>query len=288
MRTTGTTGTCVQRARVWVWLPFCRLTMKRVLVIVTGFLWIVQGALPLLDSHVPKLFSLPLSEILSLVLGLVVVLCGHALLSTTHMTQGQLGFGTNMAFLVLSGLWTAGLGIHVSAVVILSQITPENSLYPLVQHHLHRLWSHNMFQLGYYGLLLLIVLSEVRGYKQQSRVGSSEKREGPASACSVTESTTSYGRGFRVWAASIVDWIWLIIMGVDFTVLAINTDTLPITIAFFLVVLSSVWVMWVQGWCTIADVLWHSSRPDLHISGSVARSCVIGLLTVCIASVYYL
>ena len=245
------------------------VSKKHALLISINLLWIVLTSLPRLDGYLPAVLSLPLSEILALLLGFVLVACAHALLSVTLGTGKPIDFRTNLAFLVLSSLLMTGVGIHASVVVILSQITPENSVYTLVQHHLHRFWSHNMFQLGYYGLLLLIVLSEVRGYKQQSGVGPSEMKRPPHSVTQTNEPKLM---------DRIVEWGCSIVMGVFYSKFAVLTVTVPLTVSVYVIVLTAltVWTVRVQ-YPGGLGVIWHTSRSDLHILGTLAKSCLVGI-----------
>lgn len=100
-------------------------------------------------------------------------------------------------------MWTAGLGMHVSAVVVQIQLTPEDPLYPLVHDHLHRLWSHNIFQSGYFGLLLLLSWSN--------------SLQKPRKDC---------------WF--VLQILWSILMGVAYTIVAQATQTVILTTSFYI------------------------------------------------------
>lgn len=247
------------------------VSKKHALLISTNLLWIVLTCLPRLDRHVPAVASLPLSEILALLLAPVVAVCAHSLLSVTLGAQKPIDFGTNVAFLVFSSLLMTGVGIHASAVVILSHITPEDSLHPLVQHHLHQLWSHNMFQVGYYGLLFLIVLSEVRGFNQKSGAGPSEEKEGPAHSVAQTAIEPKV-------LDRVVEWGCSVVMGLFYSKFAVLTVTVPLTVSVYIIVLTALmaWTLWVQYPGGIR-LFWHTSRSDLYILGVLAKSCLIGI-----------
>ena len=248
------------------------VSQKHALLISINLLWIVLTSLPRLDGYLPAVLSLPLSEILALFLGVILVVCAHTLLSVTLGTGKAIDFGTNLAFLVLSGLLMTGLGIHASTVIILRQITSEDSLYPLVQDHLHRFWSHHMFQLGYYGLLLLIMLSEVRAYKQQSEVVSSEKERPPHSAVQ-----TNHCNDHKL-LDRVAEWGCSIVMGVFYSKFAVLTVTVPLTISVYVIVLTVLTVWTVRVQYTGGLLIWHTSRSDLYILGTLAKSCLIGML----------
>ena len=117
--------------------------MSRVLLATINVLWLLLSPLPLLDSRVPSLFSFPLSELLSLVFGALLVICSALLLdllfTVNHTSvpmrqksvqQRQSGDLTFALFLILSSLWTTGLGIHASAVIVQNRLTPDDPLYP--------------------------------------------------------------------------------------------------------------------------------------------------------------
>ena len=124
-------------------------------------LWLVQSSLPLLDRRVPSLFSLPLSQILAMVLGVAVAVCANHLLGALNGDGRPLGANTRSIFSVLSGLWATGVGLHACANAVEKELTEEDhALYPLVHDHLHELWSHQMLQSAYLGLLLLLLWTE--------------------------------------------------------------------------------------------------------------------------------
>ena len=137
------------------------LSRKQALLISIEILWIVLTSLPQIDNQLPTIFSVPLSEIIAVLMGLIMVVCFYALLAVTSGGHSEIGVRTNATFLFLASLVTVGLGIHMSSVVIQNQLSKrDDKLYSLVVDYLHRLWSHNMFQLGYYGILLLLIWSE--------------------------------------------------------------------------------------------------------------------------------
>ena len=242
-------------------------------------LWLVQISLPLLDDRVTLVFSVPLSELLTLPLGAVLVLCAHSLLSClpaggdaavgshrhlqTNLQDPVKGLSSGASdnkpqtrkhgavglpgsklervlFLVLASMWTAGLGMHVSAVVVMNHLTSEDPLYPLVHDHLHRLWSHNIFQGGYFGLLLLVMWS--------SRV-----------------LWENVGEKKVHWF--VLQILWSVLMGVAYTVVADATRTVLLTICFYVASTSLVFLM--------ATSRGSSNMPD--VVTSVVLSSLSGL-----------
>ena len=214
-------------------------------------LWLVQISLPLLDARVPSVFSVPFSELLSLPLGALLVLCADSLLSLTSCSADggcerslhlqdrvkRLSSGDSenkpqttkhgvvpgwrhrlmrVLFLVLASTWTAGVGMHLSAVVVQIQLTSEDPLYPLVHDHLHRLWSHNIFQSGYFGLLLLLSWSTRRLLWRE-----------------VSESPVKVH-----WF--VLQTLWSILMGAVYNIVADATQTVVLTNCFYVASISLV------------------------------------------------
>ena len=180
-------------------------------------LWLVQSSLPLLDRRVPSLFSLPLSQILALVLGVAVAVCANNLLGALNGGGRPLGANTRSIFSVLSGLWATGVGVHACANAVEKELTEEDhALYPLVHDHLHELWSHQMLQSAYLGLLLLLLWTETAS--------------GP-------ENHDQFHRE-RSPLYLLVEIAWLIALGVAFATIGRATETVFVTIAFFLTVLA--------------------------------------------------
>ena len=210
------------------------------LLVLVNALWLVQISLPLLDARVPSLFSVPVSELLSLPLGAMLVLCAHSLYvgsaESGHLqdpvqrtssgagaseprtrkhgvqqSSGRPGGLDGVLFLSLASMWTAGIGMHVSAVVVQMQLTPDDSLYPMVHHHLHRLWSHNIFQSGYFGLLLFLCWTNTRHWKNAVRLE----------------------RGPR-WFVVLLQVLWSVLVGASYTVVAKATETVTVTVSFYI------------------------------------------------------
>ena len=105
--------------------------------------------------------------------------------------------------------------MHLSAVVVQIQLTPEDPLYPLVHDHLHRLWSHNIFQSGYFGLLLLLSWS--------TRLLWREVSESPVKVH---------------WF--VLQTLWSILMGVVYNIVADATQTVVLTNCFYVASISLV------------------------------------------------
>lgn len=144
----------------------------------------------------------------------------------------------NATFLFLASMWTAGLGMHVSAVVVQIHLTPEDPLYTLVHDHLHRLWSHNIFQSGYFGLLLLL-----------SWRNSLQK---PRKDC---------------WC--VLQILWSILMGVAYTIVAQATQTVILTTSFYIASITLVFFV-------IASTTKLGNLSDVFTS--VAVSSISGFL----------
>ena len=267
-----------------------KMATKGFLLTTIGILWILQASLPLLDSQAPSILFFPLSEIISLCVGALVVVCAHSLLclasagrfddpsASETQRHGQLGFYTNAAFLTLSTFWTTGLGIHATSVIIQNQLTQEDALYPLVHDYLHRMWSHNTFLFGYFGLLLLLVWSEgdhCQSYTQTETAtesASSHSTNSPTTADRDISNTKP--PAIRVYASLFNNLPVLAlscVMGMAYTVTAQHTGTLPITAAFYIAALSLSWVLLPYRH---NEDIWKNSS----ISASIITSSLVGLL----------
>ena len=247
-------------------------------------LWLVQISLPLLDTRVPSVFFVPVSELLCLPMGALLVLCAHSLLKFgnrglsgsdcaapaggssckepvfhRHHLQECTSSGAsenkrtsprhgdswrglrrlqNATFLFLASMWTTGVGMHVSAVVVQIQLRPEDPLYPLVHDHLHRLWSHNVFQSGYFGLLLLLSWSNSLQKPRKDR-----------------------------WF--VLQILWSILMGVAYTIVAQATQTVILTTSFYIASITLVFFV-------IASTTKLGNLSDVFTS--VAVSSISGFL----------
>ena len=132
--------------------------------------WIWQIVQPILDEHLPLInigphtnLTLPLSEVISQYLGAGTLLSGYTLYSTVN--YGQRSFGMNAAFMLPAFMVASGHGVHVACVTIQIQMTKNEPLYALV-YFLHEHWSHNIFLMGFYGLVLLLIWAERYGSKR--------------------------------------------------------------------------------------------------------------------------
>ena len=275
---------------------------KQALLVSVNVLWITATSLPNLDSYLPKLLSVPLSEVLALFLGLVIIACIYALLSVTLGGHKNIGFYTNLVFLFLAGLLTTGLGIHATSVIIRDQLSQEDVVYSLVMDYLHRAWSHNMFQVGYYGLFLLLLLSEVEASKSDlhRKPISKEKIEQNNSFRSSNvhfdsvESVALVSSDPPAILYSVATWVWSGLMGIFYAVFAVLTQTIPVTLLFQMVVLTG-WALWASQGKTqgVFSVFWSTANDsmDLYticrtttessIIGSILLTIVYSVLTKC-------
>lgn len=136
------------------------------LLTVFTFFWSWQIAEPLLDRYLPTIYigektnlNLPLSEVLSQYLGAGTLLSGYVLYSV--VSYGELDLAMNIAFLLAAFMLASGHGVHVASVTIQNQISAQDSIHELV-YFLHEYWSHNMFLIGFYSIVLLLMWTERR------------------------------------------------------------------------------------------------------------------------------
>ena len=228
------------------------MSANKCLLAVINALWLLQASLPLLDNLMPTVFLFPLSELLSLAAGTVLVVCAYSLLIRVsaagagagarynHSQRGpkesaqQPCFCTIVTFLVFSSLWTLGLGIHAAAVTIINQLTHTDTLYPLVSDYLHRFWSHHVFQFGFFSLLLLLVWTEVNTHNPvPSKISThAHRRTWSGSLKHPNElAPTSHN------LCNLLEYLWSVVLGFSYAAVAKATQTVALTSAFYLAVI---------------------------------------------------
>lgn len=169
-------------------------------------------SLPVLDRRVPSFFSFPLSELLTFVVGIMLVICTYRLLHRLfHDFRVELTPFIHTVFLILSSIWATGVGIHACANTVQNELTNDHALYPMIHDNLHRFWSHNMLQCGYYGLLLLFIW-----------VDNSSKVQ-------VYSASTSQ--------LIMLETAWSVILGAAYTTIAVATHTVLVTLIFYVLAL---------------------------------------------------
>lgn len=265
----------------------------RALLAVVNALWILQASLPLLDRRLPTLFSFPLSQLLSLIVGALLVLRFRSLLVDVQLSargprsvdpcprrgvvgdkykapgpelsQGQLDPFTNSVFLALSCVWSMGLGIHAASVIIENELTPDHALHSLVHHHLHRFWSHNMFGCGFFGLLLLLMWTEVNNssHTRPSQVVH-EFNDEPSFTHNPHENSPSEMENASPPTTNKLWFVWAVILGLIYSIVAKATHTVALTTTFYIATV----------------LLWSIMRRNLlwtSIIYSVSLSSVTGI-----------
>ena len=258
-------------------------SQKQGLLISIETLWIILTTLPQFDSHLPQILSVPLTEIIAIFMGLVMIVCFYALLAVTFGGHSKIGLQTNLMFLLLTSLLAVGLGIHVSSVVIQNRISKSDAVYSLVVDYLHRLWSHNMFQVGYFGILLLLIWSEAnRASSHPSITSKGNQKKGSVSTSDLHRERTVPSRTTAPpeSANDVITWAWSVVTGVFYSIFANNTRTIPVTMIFQAVVLGGV-SLWrhtrLEPHKSRFGFLWNWS-PDLYIARITTRASLIGIL----------
>ena len=84
------------------------------------------------------------------------------------VNNGSLTFFMNVAFILAGFMLASGHGVHMACVTIQKQMSARNHLYELV-YFLHEHWSHNMFLIGFYSLVFLLIWAERNGLKRPQR-----------------------------------------------------------------------------------------------------------------------
>ena len=252
---------------------------KQALLISIETLWITLTTLPQFDSYFPLILSVPMTEITAAFMGLVMIVCFYALLAVTYGGHSKIGFQTTLIFLFLTSLLAVGLGIHVSSVTVQNQLRETDAVYSLVAVYLHRLWSHNMFQVAYFGILLLLIWSEAKRTGHPC-VDTSKKngsthlhRERP------TSTVPPHATVALESANDAITWTWAVVMGGFYSIFANNTFTVLLTMLFQAIVLGGVlaWQVRLEPHKRRFGFLWNSST-DLYITRITARVSTIGIL----------
>ena len=158
-----------------------RMSRIALLLAITMLFWVWQSsqtvfdkALPFLDISNGGFYSfreavkenqqlnsssiiISVSEIVALYLGVATMASLYGLYSVC--SDGQATFWQNLTFTGLVSITSAGYGMHVVCVIAQLQLSLNNQLYSLLDF-VHERWSHNMFQFGIFGLLLLVIWAE--------------------------------------------------------------------------------------------------------------------------------
>lgn len=259
-------------------------TLKRQLLMIgANTIWIVVTKLPNVDHHSPKIISVPLSEVSAILLGLTVVAFFYILLSAILGNHREIRLRTHLVFLFLSGLLMAGLGTHSTTAIIRDQLSKDDAVYQLVMDNLHRTWSHNMFQLGYYGLVLLLAWSEA------SRASAGMEKDVAQVSNGVSKcehSTPVYTSKSVVEVKKFengISWTWSLVMASFYSKFAVQTATIPVTVLFGVTVLGGggLWLAKMQPYHDESFGFLLSTcspRTDLSTCKLTARICLIGML----------
>ena len=249
---------------------------------------LLQASLTLLDDRLPSILFFPLSELLSLAAGTLLVVCAYFLLlhvsvagpGVRHSFQGdhslprrglkgggpdtrQPGFCTTITFLVFSSSWTLGLGMHTAAVIIGNQLSPDDTLYPLVNDYLHRFWSHHIYELGFFGLLLLLVWTEANSYDPEAR----NVARSSSSMSSNKPPPTLHN------ICKLLEYLWSVVLGFSYAIVARATQTVALTSAFYLAVIS------IHVYVRLRLPKWPSITASVTVS-SIAGICLMVCLYV--------
>ena len=211
------------------------LKQQNLIIIGANIMWMVLTHLPKLDPHSPKILSVPLSEVAVILLGLTLIALLYILLDVVFGSHQNIGLGTQLVFLLLAGLLMAGLGTHATSVIIRAQLSKNDAVYSLVADCLHGTWGHNMFQIGYYGLLLLLVWTEASRACTSTDKGPSKVANG-VSKCVPTQYSapvrTSKSTVAMLKFEDVISWTWSLAMGMFYSMLAVLTFTVPVTALF--------------------------------------------------------
>lgn len=245
-----------------------------------------------MHSFVPKILSVPVTEVGAIVLGPVQLWCFYTLLAVIQEGSERVGFATTLIFTYLGGLMMAGLAVHAtSLVVIRSQFEMSKELYLLAMERLHRLWSHHLFQIGYFGLKLLAIWIEtsksmrdgrdVHINEKESTYGLTRKylssfgKVKAESTATKSPRQTLLGYNHHTLQNILIS-LWMIIMSIFNAIFAALTRTVTVMTVFNVAVLGRTLYVWL-------NVRSHNKRPpsylspDLYIFTITVRNCILGI-----------
>lgn len=222
------------------------------------FFWLAQVFLPHLDASAPSWRHLPLTEGLSILMGIGVKICADQLLH--HLLKERqenriLCVCSRIIVGFLEGLYIAGVGFHAAAFIMETTLSQgevndtvnetilsegevkdtvnetELEVKDTVHHDLHLLWGHNMFEFGYFSLLLFLACIEYFTFNLRTNEpaeGAPIVRDEPAEGAPMV-------RDRILSILYLVKMIFLpAIMGASYSGLAHTTlETVPLTVGFY-------------------------------------------------------
>ena len=232
--------------------------MKGALLISTYAFWAAQLVGPVLNHYLPALYvteyAYPVSvgNILTPVFGFLSLLSVCCLYKTTTPIQNSRC--REVTFLVFLYLTVGGHAAHLVCVVI------EDAgahVHPLV-FVLHERVSHNIFQLGFYGMMALLLWREV---------GVAASNERPRQRCGAGTSAT--------FAALIGRLAGCILLGAFFSIFAVETATQVVTMAFYVLCLTA--IAFATRSLGIGGVWRMYARSELLICGVLTQVALAGM-----------
>ena len=256
---------------------------------ITMLFWIWQSsqtvfdeALPFLDISNGGFYSyreavkenqqLNSSSIIISVSEMVALCLGVATMASMYVlylvySNGEAPCLQNLMFTGLVSITSAGYGMHIVCVTAQLQMSKNNQLDSLLDF-VHERWSHNMFQFGIFGLLLLVIWTErptpLNASTNCNRPQTTIKLESPAPLNASTKcnrphtmikpaplvltnaSTINYGNKphtkIKSKEPSVLASLWLkglgpVIAGLFTAVFANRTETSGAVLAFYISIL---------------------------------------------------
>lgn len=235
--------------------------MKGSLLVATCTFWALQLMWPVFNLYFPAIYvteahPVSVGNLISLLLGLLFLLSAYQLRKTTTAPtrDSKLSDAASLAFSYLTVL---GHGVHLACVVIedaSEHVHP--SVRPLV-YFLHERVSHNAFQLGFYGTMALLLWDEVG---VATSIAKAEVKEG--GTCTV--------------AASVLRLVGCALLGVFFSIFAVETSTQEVTVSFYVLCLTAISL---ATRCLGIGGVWRLyAGSELLICGVLAQVALVGLI----------
>ena len=259
-------------------------TQKLTLLMATQALWIVVTSLPNYDMHgaVGKIYSVPVTEILAILLGPLLLFCFYELLVVTEDGHRNVGFATVLAFTYLGGLLMAGLGVHAASLVVTrSRLDMSEELYSLAMETLHRTWSHGLFQTGYFGLHLLTIWTETSSRRKLLLLSSKDISSGTKLSTENGMSRPLLLTPSQTTAHTVVAWTWTVFMSVFYAIFAALTRTVMLKALFHVIVFGRGLFSWLHLRKSLQrppNILWSTDLvPEFYLLTLSLRHSILGV-----------
>ena len=248
-------------------------------------LWMLQLSIPELEKFLPRFsltrnsveFAIPLTQMINFFVGGVCFTLAYCLLASR--SGGKLSLAENLLYLAAGFMVTTGHGIHTVCVILGPKISHLPEVDSLVDF-LHEVVSHNMFVVGFFLLMVLVMavektqfhymhmLEKNAHYKSQVPNGNEHVPNGTRHVPNGTVQTMSTTK--RV----LLQWGFPSLFGIHSSIFSTMTGTEAVTVLFYIII-------YMRFFSTYQELglqrLLKAMDSDLQVFGSIAKAACIGL-----------